>query len=42
MTKYPIEVDPLQHYYGEDPKKQRKFAEDCRDAKRIGDYVNQR
>jgi hypothetical protein len=40
MTKYPIKVEPLQPYYGDDPKRRREFEEDFRTAERIGAYIN--
>lgn len=42
MTTYPIDVQPLQPYYGDDPAKQRKYRTDVQNAKRISDYINRK
>jgi hypothetical protein len=42
MTQYPIKVDALSPYYGDDPKKQAKFQRESAIAERIGQFINQK
>ncbi|MGE0536244.1 MAG: hypothetical protein AB7O68_14790 [Pirellulales bacterium] len=42
MTIYPVLVEPLRMYGGDDPAGQRKFEKDLRTAESISRFINQR
>jgi hypothetical protein len=39
-AKYPIQLQPLKPYYGDDPKKKRAYEKDLRTAESIAKFVN--
>jgi len=41
-AKYPIELQPLKPYHGDDPKKKRAYEQDVRIAESIARFVNRK
>ena len=40
MAVYPIHLEPLTSYYGDDPKRMRKADKEFDNAERIAEYIN--